>query len=267
MDTTDPEEPALEPGLQAEGVRARPDKFVPTARLSIEKQLEILRCFSVACKTQGDAVSNDDVAKVGGVKSSTVAMTNHFFKSLGLLEAKEGKFRTTPLVDAYQVAEGWKREDAAHKLSPAFVDSWFGKAILARLAIRPLSKAEAVKNLAEESNASPHYADQLERCIEFLETVGLVADHNGMLTANGNQTHGETPAKTPEEQPSSGKTASLEAIDPNADVLYLNKDRSRKVLLIAPHDMSAAEVKRTKKWLELLFFVDEPTDENDSQQK
>lgn len=264
MDVTNLDDLALEPELQSEGVRTRPDKFVPTARLSTEKQLEILRCFSVVSKTQSDAVSNEEVARVGGVKASTVAMTNHFFKSLGLLEAKDGKFRTTPLVDAYQVAAEWKREDAAHKLSPVFSESWFGRAILARLAIRPVQYSESIKILAEESNASPHYADQLERCIEFLETVGLVSHQNGVLKPTVAQGE-DVVVSQAESQAANVGSASSDVNTPDADVLYLNKDRTRKVLLVAPHDMSIAEVKRTKKWLELLFFVDEITDDGSQQ--
>lgn len=61
--------------------------------------------------------------------------------------------------------------------------------------------------------------------------------------------------------------SNVEVIPPDAPSFYLDKERKRKVTLIAPTTLTTTEVARIKRWLDLLFFVEEGDGGKDNEVK
>lgn len=249
----------------APGVRSRPKKFVPTARLTVMKQLEILRGFAVTYQTTKEPVSNHQVGKVANVQPSTVAMTNFFFKSLGLLFGKGNSFTPSDETTAFSSAFQWDPSTSAHKLRPRFEDAWFAVAISTHLRMRPITIRDAIRILAEDSGASKHYEDQLEMCLRFLEVVGLISISGDQITApDQSATHSGT-----EKQPESAADLTAQS-DPllrvwphpheassHPSVLFLDPAGERRIELYAPASVTKSELERIQQWLGFQLIVSE----------
>lgn len=244
------------------GLRAQPKKFVPTARLTVSKQLEILRGFGVIFQTTKEPVSNDQVAKVADVKPSTAAMTNYFFKSLGLLLGKGNKFTPSDETVAFTSAWQWDRSTAPGKLAPRFEKSWFATAVTAPLKMRPITMRDAIRILAEESEASKHYEDQLEMCLRFLDVVGLISIRGDQILAGEElfssltseqitESSSSSPAEPSTPVPSKPHFRSSEV----PAVLFLDPSGERRIELFAPSSVSKSELERIQQWLSFQLIV------------
>jgi hypothetical protein len=59
--------------------------------------------------------------------------------------------------------------------------SWFGEALLPRLQFRDIPQSEAIAILSEEVGVGPHYRDQLEIVLQYLEACNLVGREDGLV--------------------------------------------------------------------------------------
>jgi len=164
--------------------RAKPVKVVPTERLNIAKQLDIVRAYAAA-SISGKPVTNADVGAIVNLKPETVALGNTFFVDIGFLtKAESGNgFLPSAEVIAFQRAHEWNPETAAHKLAPKIGASWFAIALMPRLAFRALEDDEALEVLADTAAAGPDYKPNLKLCIEYLVATGLMQRDGTMLKA------------------------------------------------------------------------------------
>lgn len=157
--------------------RSKPNKTLPTDRITFTRQLDLLRAWAAASSPSGKVVSNTDVADMVKMMSSTVSLANPFFASIGLLQKAEGGYIPSPDVIAYHRAAEYS-EFPSHKLAPLVRDSWFGLALLPKLAYRPLSESEALGVLHDASQASGDYRQQIKMLLEYL-IAGGVAQREG----------------------------------------------------------------------------------------
>ncbi len=164
--------------------RRRPTKALPTERMVVSKQLDILRGYVAASGPERKPVSNDEVASVVGVHTGTVSICNPFFASVGLIRREKNGH--VPSDDVYSYADRfkWEQEKSTIKLAPAFRAAWFSAVLLPKLSYRALTKDECVSYLAEESSAEPGYKISLERIIEYLAVVGIVRVEGNSVTAS-----------------------------------------------------------------------------------
>jgi hypothetical protein len=172
----DDAEQGSDSAIPAEG---KPDRFklrraLPTDRLKFEKQIAILKAFGAESRVSGGAVTLDKVAKVADVAATSVGLNNEFYREVGLL-AREGKtFRPAQAVLDYLQASQWDSTNALRKLGPTLADSWAGRALTSRLAVRNLAKDEAIALLADESGASKEHAARLDILLDFLNATGVI---------------------------------------------------------------------------------------------
>lgn len=159
----------------------RPEKALPTDRVSFEKQLGILRGYAAASGPEKKAVGNADVSKIVGIHSGSISNCNPFFADAGLLIRDGLKYRPSEEVFAYSNSFQWDQEKAALKLAPALESTWFAATLTPKLAFRSFSKDEAIAFLAEEAKASPDYRVQLELLLEYLKAAGVVAIEGNMV--------------------------------------------------------------------------------------
>jgi hypothetical protein len=246
-------------------VRSQPKKFVPTSRLTVFKQLEILRGFAVTYQTTKEPVSNDQVAKVSDVKPSTVAMTNYFFKRLGLLLGKGNRFTPCDETIAFSSAFQWDPSTAAHKLAPRFEGAWFATAVSAHLKMRPITVNDAIRILAEDSGASKHYEDQLQMCLRFLDAVGLISITGDQISAAEEsvtqsvleqQSEPVASPPSPPSPPNPLRTWSRDVKEGDVPaVLFLDPAGERRIELHAPPSVTKSELERIQQWLGFQLIV------------
>lgn len=240
----------------------RPTKILPSPRLAIQKQLEVLRAFAVASLTaDGAPISNEQAGEImaSKMKASTVIVTNPFFCEVQFLNRKSGSFEVSDIAKAYQQAYEWNPETAGVKLAPALSDRWFSKILLPRLKMRDYTKREATQVLAEECEASKDYEENVAMLLEFMAVAGLIRLEGDLVKPNGSpgafiasMQGGGAPKDTPplQQQPPPEQ--------PKGDICYLDPKRERKVIVYAPLDISPEEIDRLKNWLDLIYFVPNP---------
>jgi hypothetical protein len=176
------------------GKRARPTKVIPTERLTVKRQLDILRAFTAASGPSGKPVGNKEVAGILKIADTTVSLANNFFIETGLLVKGANGFVPAPEVVSYSRAYEWNPANAALKLAPLFAKAWFAEALTPKLSFRPMEEAEVIDTLAEVSAAAPDYRANLKLLIEFMEATGLTQREGSMIKLARSTSDGTSPA-------------------------------------------------------------------------
>jgi len=162
--------------------KAKPTKNLPTDRVGFESQFKILRAYAKASDEQGRvAVTNKDVERFADISASSISTCNPFWNDAGLLLREGNKQRPVEAVFAYDQAAEWGADRPASKLAQVLASSWFGKPLLAKLALQAVSKNEALAFLADECRASPDYKAQVALLLEYLEFVGLIVCEGNLV--------------------------------------------------------------------------------------
>ena len=202
--------PAPEPSLDQEtqgsvtaAAKARKaDKPLPTMRIGLAKQFEIIRAYGALYVSENRAVKPAMVAPVVNMHVDTVRLTNNFFVDCGMLQkADAGAFIPHADVVSFFRAHQWNATNPEYKLQPVFGQAWFGKAIATRLSFRgAIDESEVIGMLAEAANAAPEHRPQLVMLIGFMETAGLLAREGNMVRAVKPDTALDRPV-VPEQKP------------------------------------------------------------------
>jgi hypothetical protein len=154
---------------------AKPERYLPTERITFRRQLDLLRGYAAATNDGSKSVTNKEVAAFVDMTESTASIANAFFIQNGFLTKGSSGLLPAPDVVAFKRAHQWDPTTSAHKLSGLVARSWFGQALLPRLSMSPLDEDRAIQVLAEAANANPKYRTNLRILLEYLEASGLVA--------------------------------------------------------------------------------------------
>lgn len=153
---------------------AKPNKYLPTDRITFSRQLDVLRGWAAASGPSAKIVSNNDVAEIVKMQSSTVSISNAFFSQNGFLSKADGGYIPAPEVFSFLRAYEWSPDTAATKLAPILGKTWFAEELLPKLAFGPLTTDEAIQRLADTCSAGPEYRGQLRFLLDYLANAGLV---------------------------------------------------------------------------------------------
>jgi hypothetical protein len=202
---------------------SKPTKILPTDRLTVARQLDILRAYAAASEQGIKPAPVGEVAKVMKSALSTVSLANAFLASIGLIiRSDAGSYTPSADVIAFVQAYRWNKEKASHKLAPLLSAAWFGKALLPRLQFNPIEEESAVTILAEASSASPEYKKELRMILDFLVAGGIVRREGKLIKLiNESAMEASTPAPKPE-----SPMDSLESPRENRDVIQSNFSQS-----------------------------------------
>lgn len=178
-------EPEAGSGTESAVPKKISDKVLPTVRVGLSKQFDLLRAYAAQHVTNGNkAVKVQDAASLINLNADTARTPNNFFVDTGLLlKAEAGSYIPTPDTISFYRACEWKQPDPEHKLQPTLRETWFAKAILGRLSFKPLEEQETIGYLAEAANATPEAKPQLVVLLGLLETVGLVKRDGNTISA------------------------------------------------------------------------------------
>lgn len=182
-------------GPEARPKKTTPKKVLPTNRMAFAKQLDTLRGWAIAGSDGG--ATNQQVAAIVGLRADTVTLGNTFFLDAKFLQKAEGGYAPTDVTVGFNQAHAWAPDTAGHKLAPALRESWFGKALLPLVQLKPVSETEALAALADAAGAGPEYRAQLGLLLDYLATGGLVIREGGQVRLG---TPGTAEPPAPEQQ-------------------------------------------------------------------
>lgn len=160
---------------------SRPSKLLPTERITVAKQLEILRGYAAASSNGASPVSLEKVAAVVDMATTTISLANPFLVSVSLISKTDAGFSPAAEVISFLRAFEWNPETASYKLAPIIERSWFFEAIRPRLSFSPQDEQSILDVLAETAAASPDYKKNLQMLIEFTVQAGLVQREGNQL--------------------------------------------------------------------------------------
>ncbi len=179
----DPEIQAPESNGSENGKKPeKPKKPLPTSRISVVKQLDILRGYVHASGQEGKGVKLSELASIMKMHMNTVTLANPFLSDIGLIQRGEGGYVPNGDAIAYAGAHDWNPEKAAHKLAPTIEATWFAKVLMPQLRMRSMEEKEAIAELANEAKAATSFEPQLRMLLEYMEVAGLVIRENGRVS-------------------------------------------------------------------------------------
>ena len=151
---------------------------IPSAYMSFERHIEVLKAYVIRSKEGKEPVSYRDFGGLT-VSATTVSSNNKFFENLGLIRKAEntiGKY--IPSETAISICNylKWKQEEAKKELLQLVANSWFGNATKNLLEVKEkASRLELIKLLGYESGADPEkHAPALAVMIDYLTYTGFV---------------------------------------------------------------------------------------------
>lgn len=230
---------------EGKAARVKPLKSLPTDRLSFDKQLITLRAFAKASGPDRAWVSNNDVARYADIGAASVSLGNSFWTEAGLLIREGNKLRPIEAVFNFDQAAEWTPELAANKLAEPLAISWFGRAMLTKLAMKPCSVNEALIFLAQECRASTDYKTQLKMLLDYLQAAGLITNDGTTITKTAVRTDAPppppsqssvSPADNPDQTMSRGDRV---IIKPGAKRITIALPDKDDVMIEIPEDFDA----------------------------
>jgi hypothetical protein len=160
----------------------KPDKILPTERITVARQLDILRGYAAASNNGAKPAPVNEVATIMGMALSTVSLANAFLASIGLIiRSDAGSYTPAAEVIAFVKAWEWDKETASYKLGPLLLNAWFGKALFPRLQFNPIEEETAITILAEACSAVPEYKKELRMILDFMVAGGVVKREGNMI--------------------------------------------------------------------------------------
>lgn len=205
MSTTPIPEPIpISDGIEASKKdKSKPSKTLPTDRISVSKQLDILRAYAAATANGSKAATVGEAAEIVKMAAATIQMAHPFLTSIGLItRSGAGAYSVSAEVLSFLKAYEWDRETASHKLGPLLRGTWFGQAILPRITFGPIEEKAAIAVLADACGAQPEYEKELRMILEFMASGGLVVRENGQIRPRPTTTQSEpSSVASPQPQP------------------------------------------------------------------
>ena len=239
-DQGNPEDGVGDSQSDSKTARVKPIKSLPTERISFEKQLVTLRAFAKASGPDRVGVSNNDVARYADIGASSVSLGNAFWTEAGLLIKEGNKMRPVEAVFNFDQASEWTPEQAATKLAEPLAASWFGKAMLTKLAMKPCSVNDALVFLAQECRASTDYKPQLKTLLDYLQAAGLISIDGTTVSKTAVRADMPPPPPPPGKDPEPGVNGrKADYVNPNAKRITIALPDKDDVTIELPENFDA----------------------------
>ncbi len=182
--------------------KPKPTKVVPTDRIGVGRQLDILRAYAAASGNGSRAATVGEVAEIVKMSAATIQLAHPFLASIGLItRTGTGAYSVSQEALGFLNAYEWDKETASHKLGSVMRNAWFGQALLSRITFGPIDEKNAIAVLAEACSAPPEYEKELRMVIEFMAAAGLVLRENGQVRPRPTLASSPSEAPAPAPQP------------------------------------------------------------------
>jgi hypothetical protein len=183
------------------GSKSKPTKMLPSTRISVPKQLDILRAYAAASGKGAKPATTEEAAEIVKMAPTTVIMANAFLCNAGFLKRSgTGSYLPSTEVVDFLGAWDWDQKTASHKLAPSLRRTWFAEALLPRISYGAIDEKDAITVLAEAAKATPDKEKELRMLIEFLIAGGVVQGEGGQIKLAKSAMSVESPLPRAEEQ-------------------------------------------------------------------
>lgn len=157
-------------------------KQLPTDRIRVEKQFEIIRAFAAASGGDRRPVSNKQAATIVGLSDATLSLGNPFLVDTGIVEKTDAGFvPSQEAVDFKRATElGEERPEA--RLAPLLRKTWFFEILRPKLEFQALPESTALTDIGVQVGAGKSDLSRVRALIDYLHIAGVVQRDSGMLT-------------------------------------------------------------------------------------
>ena len=212
--------PSKEADGQSPHKKLRPRKYLPTARISPKKQLQLIRSYGLIYAQKAQPITNKEAGETAGLTESTAALLNAFFVETGLL-AKQGQ-AFVPSEDVVAFAHAFDPETAAEKLAPLLSQTWFATALLPRLRLSQRDQKEALGVLAEACSATGEYRENLAVLLDYLDAAAVIERSGGIVRVGKLGMTGDRQVATDHQKPHAESGEKANATPPAVSALSTN---------------------------------------------
>ena len=131
------------------------ERILPFYNLSLEKQIDVVRAYVAFYDKNKKAAHYKDIASVAGVHSTQVSGCRKFWRSLGILEEKNGVDIPTKFALEFVRNLEWSKEDQAWKLfRNHIINIWFVNHVAMALRLqKTMSEDELMNSLGSAAGS------------------------------------------------------------------------------------------------------------------
>lgn len=191
--------------------RAKPNYVLPSDRITVEKQLTLLRGFAAVSGHSKRPVKLSEVAEISKVSPNTISYANGFFLEVGLLQKSDSGFIPAEEVATFALAYEWNPNTAAHKLAPIIMRSWIGQRVIPKLSMGiPVHENELIDDLSMAAAVSADFRPRVKMLLDILEETGI-AVREGEHLKKGSSSTAAAPAAAPASERLASDTEPREA--------------------------------------------------------
>jgi len=155
---------------------------LPNARLSLEKEMDVIKGLVEFSKEGTNPVSYKDI-KIG-MTNTHISRELTFLKSIQLAGSEiKGKYVPTKECIEFAKLLRWKEEDAKNYLRNILSGTWFVELTQKILRVKQsIEEDELIKELGKESGADPAVdMKSLRRLIEWMKWANILKEEEGKL--------------------------------------------------------------------------------------
>jgi hypothetical protein len=171
-------------GSAAKAQKQRANRSLPTDRLSLDKQIDVLRAIAQMSGNGRRPVTAEDLSAAIGLKGHTGGLSNRFFRDSGWAEpAGRGMYAATePLLDYHRHLNVDAQDvvGARRYLAAAAQSSWYWGAIEPMLDEGGARQTMILHALSKAAGAYDH-TPQLMLILAWLDWLGLVRREGELL--------------------------------------------------------------------------------------
>lgn len=172
-------------------------KELPGTRLSVEKQIAMLKAFVIFCDKNNKGATYKDIAPIIEASPTNVSDSLKFWKSLNILESDGNACKPSKqLDDAIRKIEWGDEENGWEIFRQALKESWFLSHLMMAFRLKPsMTESDLIDSLGSAFGA-PNRLETikpLKYLLQILEISKTVLETDGNLTLNSNiKLSGET---------------------------------------------------------------------------
>lgn len=162
-------------------------KELPSSKIVLEKQIEIIKAFAVIYGTTGKGSSYKDVASKVGVNANNVSGSLKFWKDIGFLVSDNSGYVPSQALINFNQKIQWEPDSAWKAFHDAVKGTWFLNEITVKFQLKPkISSEELIKSLGMASGIQSKDAGtvrSLQLLIQLLELSKIIdKDSDGNYT-------------------------------------------------------------------------------------
>lgn len=188
-----------------------PKKILPTNKLALKRQLEILQASVNLFETTRKPFRFEEIGSLLNMPLTTVQQVRTFFRASGLWqkEGRAGFIPSRPAIEYYHAHQS-SPDDAAKKLNPLLNRAWFAEVLRSVLVSGQAQIEKVVNLLLHEAELSADQQGQAKNLLYLMAQTGIL-EIDGSLIRKG--------ALFPQEKtkPSSGEAKTSKSPPVNSD--------------------------------------------------